>query len=233
MHNTSVSSSPGFFGFVLEHRTQFLIRIYEHLLLALVAFISTELVLFRSGLATALAQFTQGIHWLLIATAFVLIAWLGREATRQADSLVMQYLAFFSCVIAQAIIFVPLLLLAEWMAVGVMQSADIVALLGVIGLIAIVLGMRNNFTIGRTLPAWYLATILLFMIARYFLGGAPGVLVSVGTVSVAGILILCQTAVLLHKKVEEYPIPVALELFTVIALPLDTLRAIYQYLRQA
>ena len=54
-----------------------------------------------------------GFNWMLILAAFMLTGWLASRTAQTSSSLGMQYFSYGAYVVAEALIFVPLLFLAE------------------------------------------------------------------------------------------------------------------------
>ena len=97
-------------------RSTFIVKTYLHLLGAIMAFVALEVFIFASGLALPLAQAMMGVSWLLVLGAFMVVSWLGSRIAITAESKIAQYAALGAYVLAEAIIFVPLLLIAGFSA---------------------------------------------------------------------------------------------------------------------
>src|SRR5262245_9218599 len=95
--------------FDAESRGRFVSRTYGHLMGAISAFILIEVLLFKTGIAAKLASAMLGVSWLLVLGGFVVVSWLASRVAHQAQSLPVQYAALAGFVLAEAIIFVPLL----------------------------------------------------------------------------------------------------------------------------
>ena len=88
-------------------------------------------VAFASGVAAALAMKMLGVNWLLVLGGFVLVSWMASRAAHTGDLQGAQYAALAGFVVAEAIIFVPLLFIAQYHAGGgVIQSAAVLTLVG-------------------------------------------------------------------------------------------------------
>jgi hypothetical protein len=64
-----------------------------------------------------------GTSWLVVLGGFMLVSWGASHIAHRAVSLPAQYAALIAMVVAQAIIFVPFLALADNFAPGAIQSA--------------------------------------------------------------------------------------------------------------
>src|SRR5258705_12420250 len=106
-----------------QSRGTFVSRTYAHLFGAVSAFILIEMFLFKTGLAETIANALLGVSWLIVLGGFVVVSWLARGAAHNATSKVAQYAALAGYVVAESIIFVPLLYIANNVAPGAITSA--------------------------------------------------------------------------------------------------------------
>ena len=63
-------------------RGEFLVRVYQHLLAALLAFVAFEALLINLGAAESLYDvlFDSGGRWILLLGAFMVVSWLATNA---------------------------------------------------------------------------------------------------------------------------------------------------------
>src|SRR5260221_9193418 len=101
-----------------QSRGTFVSRTYGQLFGAVSAFTLIEVALFKSGLAEKLARGMLGVSWLMVLGGFVVISWLASKVAHSAESKVAQYGALSAFVVAEALIFVPLLWMADQFAPG-------------------------------------------------------------------------------------------------------------------
>ena len=94
---------------LVESRARFIVRTYNHLFASIVGFAAIEFALFYTGIADVMAQAMLGTSWLLVLGGFMVVSWLASRTAHSATSQAAQYLALGGFVVAQAIIFVPLL----------------------------------------------------------------------------------------------------------------------------
>jgi hypothetical protein len=104
-------------------------------------------------LAATLAKAMMGVSWLWILGGFMLASWLATRAAHMAESKAVQYAALAGYVAAQAIIFVPLLYIAQTVAPGAIESATLVTFLGFAALTALVFITRKDFIYARFSPS--------------------------------------------------------------------------------
>ena len=199
-------------------RTYFILNTYLHLLLAIFLFGGIELFLFKSGLATPIAEAALSVNWLVPLGAFILVGCLAAHTAQNTAGLAAQYFALFIYVVAEALIFVPLLYLAERYAPGVIDSAVIVTGLGVIALTLIVLLTAKDFSFLKAFLLWTGLAALLLIIASCISGLHLGIWFSLGMTVYAGLCILYDTSNVLHHYREDQYVAASLELFSSVAL---------------
>ena len=137
----------------VEDRAAFLVKTYQTLFGAVVAFVALEFVLFATGIADAIARFAFNTNWLLFLGGFILVASMARRFSL-SESTGTQWAALAGYIIAEAIIFAPLLFVAESYADGVISSAAAVTLAGFAALTAIVFATRKDFSFMRGALLW-------------------------------------------------------------------------------
>ena len=130
----------------------------------------------------------------------------------------MQYAGLATMVVAYALLFLPMLVIAERYAKGTIQSAGIVSLAGFAGLTAIVMVTRKDFSFLRGVLFWGGICALLMIVAGAIFGFQLGTFFSVAMVAFAGGAILYDTSNVLHHFPEDRYVGAALELFASVAL---------------
>jgi uncharacterized protein len=210
--STAVAYDP------VEARARFISRTYNHLFGAIVAFAAIEFALFASGLAYPIAAAMLGTTWLLVLGLFMVASWIASRAAHTARSKAAQYAALGGFVLAEAIIFVPILVIAELKAPGVISSAGITTMLGFGGLTAIAFITRKDFSFLRGFLMWGGIAALVLIAAGILFGFSLGVFFSVAMVAFAGAAILYDTSNVIHHFPEDRYVGAALELFASVAL---------------
>ncbi len=201
-----------------ETRASFITRTYLHLFGAILLFALIEVFFFTSGIAYGMAEAMLGVNWLLILGGFMVVSWLASRAAHSSMSVPVQYLALGGFVLAQAIIFVPLLVIAEITAPGVIESAALVTLLGFTGLTAVAFVTRKDFSFLRGALMWGGVVALVLIVASVLFGFELGTFFSVGMIAFAGAAILYDTSNILHHHPADRHVGAALELFASVAL---------------
>jgi len=201
-----------------EARATFVSRTYAHLCAAIFAFTLIEVYLFKTGLAESIARALLGVSWLIVLGGFVVVSWLASHVAHRTASLPAQYAALAAYVVAEAIIFVPLLFVAQAVAPGVISSAAGATFLGFGGLTAVVFLTRRDFSFLRGVLMWAGIVAALAIVCGVLFSFNLGTWFSVGMIAVAGGAILYDTSNVLHHYPEDRYVGAALELFASVAL---------------
>jgi FtsH-binding integral membrane protein len=209
-----------------SERTAFIRRTYAHLAGAVFAFIALELVIFNMLAPATLENFTRmmmgGYNWLLVLGAFMVVSMVADRWARSATSLPVQYAGLGLYVVAQAVIFVPLLLMAQHL--GRNQGENIIAMAGLMtavvfgGLTVLVFVTRADFSwLGRYLGLAGIAA-LGFIVCSILFGWNLGNLFAAIMVAVAAAYILYYTSNILHQYRLDQHVAASLALFASVAL---------------
>lgn len=203
-----------------QSRGTFVSRTYAHLFGAVSAFILIEVFLFKTGMAETIARALLGVSWLLVLGGFVVVSWLASRVAHVAASKPAQYAALAAFVLAESIIFVPLLYIADRFAPGAITSAAAVTFLAFAALTAVVFLTGKDFSFLRGLLIWGGIIALALIVAGVAFGFQLGTYFSVGMVALAGGAILYDTSNILHHYPADRYVAAALELFASVALML-------------
>ena len=210
---------PGYAGAsAIDRRSQFIVRTYNHLFGAIVAFAAIEFALFASGLAENIAQAMFGTSWMIVLGVFMVTSWLASKVAHTAESKAAQYAALGAYVVLEALIFVPLLFIANTVAPGAIQSAGIVTMLAFAGLTAIDFITRKDFSFMRGFLMFGGVLALVAIVGGVIFGFQLGLWFSVAMVGLAGASILYDTSNVIHHFPEDRYVGASLELFASVAL---------------
>lgn len=199
-------------------RAQFVTRTYQHLFFAILGFVLVEMAIFQSGLARPMAQAMLGTSWLLILGAFMVAGWVFSGIAARAQGKGAQYGALAGYVLAEAIIFVPLLVIAEYNAPGAIASAGLLTLVGFGGLTGIAMSTGKDFTFMGAMLRWAGVAAIMAIVGGVLFGFELGMWFSFGMVVFAGATILYTTSRILRTYPEDRYVSAALELFASVAL---------------
>lgn len=201
-----------------EARAAFIQNTYIHLLGAILAFIGIESFLFKSGMALRIAQAMLSTSWLLVLGGFVLVSWIATRVAHRAEGLFVQYLALTAYVLAEALIFVPILVIAELYAPGTIASAAWVTMGAFAALTAVVFLTKKDFSFLRTVLAFGGICALGLIVGGVIFGMNLGLWFSIAMVALAGGAILYDTSNIIHHYSEDRYVAAALQLFASVAL---------------
>jgi len=200
-------------------RAEFITKTYAHLAGAMGLFVAIEFLIFKSGLAERMAGAMANAWWAVLG-GFIVVSWIARSAAHNAKSKASQYAALIGFISAEAIIFVPLLWIANEFAPGAISSAAAVSLFGFAALSIIAFMTRKDFSFLRGFLMWGGFAALALIIGGWVFGFGLGLYFSVGMVVLAGASILYDTSNVIHHYDEESYVAAALELFASFALML-------------
>jgi FtsH-binding integral membrane protein len=201
-----------------DSRSIFISRTYTHLAAGILGFVLVELALFESGLAADIAQAMMHTSWVLILGAFMLTGWLASRTAQTSSSIGMQYVAYGAYVVAEALIFVPLLYMADARAPGTIDSATLVTFLGTGGLMLVAHRTRRDFSFLRAMLMWGGVLALIAIIGGVVFHFELGVWFSVAMIGFAGAAVLYDTSNIIHNYPEDRYVAAAMQLFASIAL---------------
>ena len=201
-----------------EARSNFISRTYGHVAAAILLFAGIETYLFSTGIALPMAQSMLQMNWLVILGGLMVVSWIATHVAHSAQSKPLQYVALVGVVVAQAIIFVPMLAIAMAKAPGMIESAVGVTLLGTGGLTAVALITRKDFSFLRGILVWGGILALVGIFAAVLFGFELGTWFSVAMIGFAGAAVLYDTSNILQHYPEDRYVGAAMALFASIAL---------------
>lgn len=208
-----------------SERTSFIRRTYAHLAGAVALFIAIEGLIFTVTPAAVLNQITGlmfgGYGWLAILVGFMFISWIANSWASNPGSQAMQYAGLVLYVVAEAILFVPLL----WIAQRIDPNGQIIPAAGLLtgvifgGLTAMVFVTRADFSwLGKYLWLAALAGLGLILCSMFFNLGPFGLVIIGAFVLLASGYILYHTSNVLHHYNTQQHVAAALALFASVAL---------------
>ena len=218
MTQYSSTRSYGYQGAQASTHDVFIIKTYLHLFAAILAFTFIEIFFFTSGIAESIARQLLSVNWLFVLGGFIIASWIASHLAHSAQSRFVQYLALIGFVVAESIIFVPLLFVANHYAPGAISTAATVTLLGFSILTAVAFWTRKDFSFLRGVIIWGFGIALLSIIGGVIFGFPLGLGFSIIMVALAGCAILYDTSKIIHQFSEDRYVAAALELFASIAL---------------
>ncbi len=205
-----------------EERAGFIRKTYLHLAAAILAFVALEAFLFVSGAAyTIMSTLRLGgsMSWLIVLGAFMGVSYLANSWANSNTSKPMQYLGLALYIVAEAIIFVPMMFMAASFGGGdVIAKAGIVTLGLFLGITSVVFLTRTDFSFLGPIIAIGGFVALGFIVASILFGFSLGSLFAFVMVAFAGTAILYETSNVLHRYHPTQHVAASLTLFAAIAL---------------
>ena len=208
----------------VDVRATFIRKTYAHLAGAIAAFVALEFLLFQiPGIEKMVMTMMGGrFSWLFVLGGFMVVSWLANKWAMSSTSMGMQYAGLGIYVVAEAIIFLPLLLIAahpqflnQPQIIG--QAAIITgALFGGLTLIAFTTKKDFSFLGGILKMGFFVAMGLI--VASIFMGFNLGLLFSGAMILLASISILYSTSNIIHHYGTTQYVAAALGLFASVAL---------------
>ncbi|MDH4124670.1 MAG: Bax inhibitor-1 family protein [Gammaproteobacteria bacterium] len=201
----------------VAERSEFIWKCYAHVVGAILAFAAVEVYFFQSGIAAAIAEPMLN-NWLLVIGGFMLVGWGATHVAHKLESTLAQYAAFALFVVAEALIFAPLLFVADYYAPGAIESAAGVTLLGSVALIATAMITRKDFSFLRGMLVWIGMLALVAIVAAVLFKFELGTWFSVAMIGFAGAAVLYDTSNIMHHYPSDRYVAAAMALFASIAL---------------
>ena len=210
----------------VRERSDFIRRTYLHLAGAVMAFVMLEAILLTifppAMLLERLGGLLGGAGWLVILGGFMLVSWIANMWANSNTSRSMQYLGLSLYVVAEAVIFLPLMAVALKIDPSgtIPLKAGIITALVFGGLTAMVFLTGADFSwMGRFLCLAGLVALGFAVIAA-FSGFSLGLLFSCLLVALAAGYILYDTSNVMHHYQTHQHVAAALALFASVALML-------------
>lgn len=205
-----------------QERARFIRKTYLHLAGAILAFVGLEYLLFSSGVADVIASTMLGgrFSWFIVLALFMGVSYVANMWANSQASKAMQYLGLGIYVVAEAVIFIPLLFIAAHYGGGgeTIVKAGVVSLGLFAGLTAVVFITKQDFsflgsilTIGGFIALAFIGASLLF-------GFSLGSLFAFVMVAFAATAILYSTSNVLHQYQPTQHVAASLSLFASVAL---------------
>ncbi len=204
-----------------DERAQFIRRTYLHLAASVLAFTGLEIALFKSGIAETLLRFMLGgqYSWLIVLGAFMGISWLANWWAQSDASQGLQYAGLTIYVIAEAVIFVPILYIAmKFSTPDVLPMAVLFTLLLFGGLTASAFITRKDFSFLGPIICIASFIALGVIVASILFGFNLGIVFSAIMIAIAAGAILYTTSNIIHVYRPDQHVAASLALFAAVAL---------------
>jgi hypothetical protein len=205
-----------------SERSGFIRRTYAHVAGAILLFVALEYVLLHMPFTPKLVSMMIGTRygWLVVLGLFMGVGYIADKWARSDTSVGMQYVGLVVYVIAEAIIFLPLLFVAAFVMKdpSLIPSAGLLTLTLFAGLTGTVFITRKDFSFMRGILSVASFIALGLIVASILFGFSLGLLFSVAMVGLAGGYILYYTSNIMRYYRTDQHVAASLALFAAVAL---------------
>ena len=203
-------------------RAEFIRKTYAHLAGAVGLFVALEWAFLSMGLGeTALGLLgASSYSWLMVLGAFMVVSWVAERWATNGSSQAMQYAGLALYTVAEALIFLPMIVLAMVMTGdgSLILQAGLVTAAMVIGISAVALTTKKDFSfLGGFLKIGGFVALGL-IVASFILPISLGLWFSAAMVVFASVSILYNTSNLIHRYQPGQHVAASLSLFASVAL---------------
>ncbi|MCA9565801.1 MAG: Bax inhibitor-1/YccA family protein [Myxococcales bacterium] len=205
-----------------DTRAEFIRKTYSHLAGAILAFAGLcTLIVKTPAIYEPLMRLMLGTQfsWLVVLGLFMGVGWIANKWAQSDSSTTLQYVGLGLYVVAEAVIFTPLLVIAAYYTSGnVLPTAAIMTLAVFGGLTVLAFVTKKDFSfLGRALTLGGFAALGLVVVSLV-VGFDLGTWFSVAMVVLASGYILYYTSNIIHHYRIGSHVAAALALFAAVAL---------------
>jgi hypothetical protein len=201
-------------------RMEFIRKTYAHLAGAIAAFVIIEIFLFMSGIAEAvIPMMVGGYSWLIVLGVFMGVGMLADWWARSDRSKPMQYAGLGLFILAEAVIFMPMMLMATAFSSPIVLPVSAGLTFLIFGaLTAFVFITKQDFSFLRIAVIAGGLLAAAGIVLSIVMGFSLGIWFSVFMVGLASIFILYSTSNVLHEYRTDQHVAASLALFSAVAL---------------
>jgi len=192
----------------VEDRASFIMRVYQHVFGAIVAFGLIEVLLFNTGVAEVMYDFFLSPlvgrgRWMLLIGAYMVGMWFVSNAASDHHPPARQYAALLGSSAVYALMFAPFLYLVYTVqdAGASIVAAALITAIGAGLLTVIAFVTKRDLSFLRRYVMWGMALALLLIVGSWLFGWNLGMWFSVAMIGLMGAAILYQT----QDIVKRYP----------------------------
>ena len=204
-----------------QEQATFYKKTYLNLALGLVAFVILEAIFLRiEPLVNFMLSLTKGYLWLLLLGGFMGVTYIAQNMANNNTSLSKQYLGYFLYIVAEALIFVPILYIAIYYTGGasLLTQAAIITGSLFLGLTFVVFSTKADFSFLRSILAIGFFVAIGAIVAGMLFNFDLGLWFSVGMIVLASGSILYNTHQIKNNFGTNQYIAAALSLFASLML---------------
>ncbi len=203
-----------------NERADFITKTYMHLAGAIALFVALEAVILNTpGVDRLVATMIGGrFSWLVVLGLFMAVSWIANSWATSAVSPTTQYMGLGLYVVAQAIIFTPLLFIAMAIDPILVPAAGLSTLVLFGVMTAVVFVTRKDFSFMRSALMFGGFAAMGLIVVAIFTGFNLGPIFMVAMIALACGYILYDTSNVLHHYRIGQHVAAALALFSAVAL---------------
>ena len=204
-------------------RSAFIRRTYMHLLGAVIAFTVIEAILLTvvpADTFMGILGFLGGWTWLLFLGGFMVVSWVARSWAESTTSVGTQYAGLALYVVAEAVIFAPLLFIATHFTndPNLLPSAALITVFIFGGLTAVTFITKQDFSFLGSFLWWGGIAAIAIIFFGILFGFSLGFWFSAGMILLASGYILYDTSNVMHHYRTDQHVAASLALFASVAL---------------
>lgn len=204
-----------------DARATFIRRTYGHLAGAVLAFIGIEAILLQiPGVGEAsLAMLSGRFTWFIVLAAFMGVSWLATSWAQSNTSPGLQYLGLALYVVAEAVLFLPLLFIAKENFSGAIQTAGGLTFFVFLGLTLAVFTTKRDFShIGAYLSVGSMLALGFILVSMFFATDFMFTVFCFFMVALASGYIIYHTSQVMHNYRTDQHVAASLALFASVML---------------
>ena len=202
-----------------EARAGFIRRTYTHLAGAIAAFAFVEAMLIKMGAGEMAMKLlaTSKWSWLIVLGLFMGVGVLADKWARSGASREMQYAGLGIYILADAIVFLPLIYMANEFAPGVLPNAALITAALVAGITFVAFTTKKDFSfLAPALKIGFFVAMGIIVASIIFEMGL-GMWFSAVMILFMGASVLYTTSNIIHHYNEEQHVAASLALFASVA----------------
>ncbi len=205
-----------------SERATFIRKTYWHLAGAIGLFVLLEAIFIQMGLGVVALNLlgASKYSWLMVLGGFMLVSWVAEKWATSSTSLGMQYAGLALYTVAEAVIFLPLIMSAMSMTgdASLITKAGLITVAMLLGITAVAFSTKKDFSfLGGFLKIGGFVALGL-IVTSFFLPITLGLWFSAAMVIFASICILYNTSNLIHRYHTTQYVAASLSLFASVAL---------------
>ena len=202
-----------------EARGDFVVRVYQHLMAAILVFAGIEAVFLNTPIAEGIYDLVagSGMTWLVILGGFMVGQWMVANAAADLLNPSKQYAALFGSAALYALLFAPMLhyvFRSPGNGGTTVAAAALITAIAFTGLTVIGFVTRKDLSFLRPIVMYGFVVALVIIVAAVVFGLNLGVWFSIAMIALSGVAILYQTQTIIRKYPAQAHVAGALGLFS-------------------